>query len=132
MESKKGTGGAKRAIKSPDKLAKTLKKRPDTATKKSAAPKAAAAAKKPSPLDRASRSSAELLRAGLSALTHPGTEAAVAGGLSRIADSFGLRKLEDVFDQRVAAALQRLGYPSPEELRSLPRSGTKSSRGGKR
>ncbi len=34
-------------------------------------------------------------------------------------DSFGLRKFEDVFDQRVAAALQRLGWPSAEELQAL-------------
>lgn len=34
-------------------------------------------------------------------------------------DSFGLRKFEDVFDQRVAAALQRLGLPSAQELQAL-------------
>jgi hypothetical protein len=34
-------------------------------------------------------------------------------------DSFGLRKFEDVFDQRVATALQRLGMPSAQELQAL-------------
>jgi hypothetical protein len=34
-------------------------------------------------------------------------------------DSFGLRKFEDVFDQRVATALQRLGLPSAQELQAL-------------
>ena len=34
-------------------------------------------------------------------------------------DNFGLRKFEDVFDQRVAAALQRLGLPSVQELQAL-------------
>lgn len=34
-------------------------------------------------------------------------------------DSFGLRKFEDVFDQRVATALQRLGMPSAEEVQAL-------------
>lgn len=37
------------------------------------------------------------------------------GGL----DTFGLRKFEDVFDQRVATALQRLGLPSAQELQAL-------------
>lgn len=34
-------------------------------------------------------------------------------------DAFGLRKFEDVFDQRVAAALERLGMPTREEMRAL-------------
>jgi hypothetical protein len=31
----------------------------------------------------------------------------------------GLRKLEQVFDQRVASALDRMGMPSPEALRDM-------------
>lgn len=34
-------------------------------------------------------------------------------------DAFGLRKFEDVFDQRVAAALERLGMPTRAELQAL-------------
>lgn len=34
-------------------------------------------------------------------------------------EGFGLRKFEDVFDQRVATALQRLGMPSAVELQAL-------------
>ncbi|WP_225785522.1 phasin family protein [Xenophilus sp. Marseille-Q4582] len=34
-------------------------------------------------------------------------------------DAFGLRKFEDVFDQRVAAALERLGMPTREEVQAL-------------
>ena len=34
-------------------------------------------------------------------------------------DSFGIRKFEDVFDQRVAGALERLGMPSASEIRAL-------------
>ena len=34
-------------------------------------------------------------------------------------DSFGLRKFEDVFDQRVATALQRLGMPTAQEIQEL-------------
>ena len=34
-------------------------------------------------------------------------------------DSFGIRKFEDVFDQRVATAMQRLGMPTAEEMHAL-------------
>lgn len=34
-------------------------------------------------------------------------------------DSLGLRKFEDVFDQRVAAALERLGIPDATEIEAL-------------
>jgi len=34
-------------------------------------------------------------------------------------DSFGIRKFEDVFDQRVATAMQRLGMPSAQEIQEL-------------
>ncbi len=61
----------------------------------------------------------EILQAGLSALSLPRAESAMADGLSKIADSFGFKKLEDVFDQRVASALHRIGIPSAEELSSL-------------
>ncbi len=64
-------------------------------------------------------SSKHLLHAGLSALSLPRAESAVADGLSKIADSFGFKKLEDVFDQRVASALQRIGIPSARELARL-------------
>lgn len=35
------------------------------------------------------------------------------------AEAFGLRKFEAVFDQRVAHALERMGYPSTETLKAL-------------
>jgi len=34
-------------------------------------------------------------------------------------DTFGIRKFEDVFDQRVATSLQRLGMPSAQEIQEL-------------
>ena len=34
-------------------------------------------------------------------------------------DPFGIRKFEDVFDQRVATSLQHLGLPSAEEFKAL-------------
>jgi hypothetical protein len=48
-----------------------------------------------------------------------------AGGKSTAArgfpglDTFGIRKFEDVFDQRVATSLQRLGMPSAQEIQEL-------------
>ena len=39
--------------------------------------------------------------------------------LDTLGDTLGFRKLEDVFDQRIAAAMERLGFPSAEELASL-------------
>lgn len=35
------------------------------------------------------------------------------------AGGFGFRKFEDVFDQRVATALERLGMPSAQEIEAL-------------
>jgi len=52
----------------------------------------------------------------------PDTAAAAKASIPRgfpSLDSFGLRKFEDVFDQRVATALQRLGMPSAEEVQAL-------------
>ena len=43
----------------------------------------------------------------------------MAEGLGKFADSIGLRKLEDVFDQRVASALERMGIPTARELAKL-------------
>ena len=34
-------------------------------------------------------------------------------------ESFGIRKFEDVFDQRVATALQRLGMPTAQDIQEL-------------
>jgi hypothetical protein len=36
-----------------------------------------------------------------------------------VLDALGVRKFEDVFDERVAAALQRLGVPSAQEVQEL-------------
>ena len=48
----------------------------------------------------------------------PKGAAASARGFPSL-DSFGIRKLEDVFDQRVATALQRLGMPTLQEVQAL-------------
>ncbi|VTU17727.1 poly(hydroxyalkanoate) granule-associated protein [Variovorax sp. PBL-E5] len=47
-----------------------------------------------------------------------GGKAAPARGFPSL-DSFGIRKFEDVFDQRVATALQRLGMPGAQEIQEL-------------
>jgi hypothetical protein len=73
----------------------------------------------PRSADSSLSSPIDLLRAGLNALSLPKADSVVADGLSRITDSFGLKKLEDVFDHRVAAAMERLGYPSAKALQRL-------------
>lgn len=111
----------------PDETAK-LKKRAAPAKKKTpAAKKAPAATKKPAEPGKAE----VLLRAGLKALDNVRNDVAkrqanVIEGLLGIGqgkvpslDSFGIRKFEDVFDQRVATAMQRLGMPGPAEVQAL-------------
>ncbi len=123
----------------PDETAKP-KKRAAPAAKKSRAP---AAAKKTAARKAAPRGQHEpgertgkaegLLRAGLKALDNVRNDVAkrqanVIEGLLGIGqgkvpglglDSFGIRKFEDVFDQRVATALQRLGMPDAAEVQAL-------------
>ncbi|MDM0037180.1 phasin family protein [Variovorax sp. J22P271] len=118
-----------------------LPKKPAPA-RKSAAPRRKASAAAAPPTEAAGKpAGAEgLLRGGLKALGNVGTDVVKrhthviegllgiqktdAGGARPAAgfpglDSFGIRKFEDVFDQRVASALQRLGMPSVEELQAL-------------
>ncbi len=126
----KAKATASRAKATPVKTTKPAKAAPgrgkSVPTRKAAAtdarPGGKAKAKPAAPSRVSSRSSAspsKLLRAGLNALSLPRAESAVADGLSKIADSFGLKKLEDVFDQRVAAAMERIGYPSVKDLQAL-------------
>jgi hypothetical protein len=110
----------------PDETAK-LKKRAAPAKKKTPVAKKAPAAKKPAEPGKAE----VLLRAGLKALDNVRNDVAkrqanVIEGLLGIGqgkvpslDSFGIRKFEDVFDQRVATAMQRLGMPGPAEVQAL-------------
>ena len=130
-----------------DETAK-LKKKATPAKKTPAAKKKAAAPRKAAPAAKkaaAAPGKAEgLLRAGLKALDNvrndvakrqanviegllgigqgkadaAGAKAALTRGFPSL-DSFGIRKFEDVFDQRVATALQRLGMPSAEEVQAL-------------
>jgi hypothetical protein len=123
----------------PDETAK-LKKRAAPA-KKAPAPKAPAA-KAPAARKAAPRKAAPaaaktagkaegLLRAGLKALDTVRNDVAkrqanVIEGLLGIGqgkvpglDGFGIRKFEDVFDQRVATALQRLGMPDAQQVQAL-------------
>lgn len=108
-----------------------------TAPRKKAAPakKAASAKKAAAPGKQAGAQG--LLRAGLKALGNvrddvvkrqtnviesllgigqPKGDAAPRGFAL---ESFGIRKFEDVFDQRVATALQRLGMPTAQEIQEL-------------
>ncbi|MGJ7528885.1 phasin family protein [Variovorax sp. GB1P17] len=133
----------------PDETAKLKKKavpakKAPVARKKAAPRKAAPAAKKS---DAAPGKAEVLLRAGLKALDNvrndvakrqanviegllgighgkvdagagTGAKAALTRGFPSL-DSFGIRKFEDVFDQRVATAMQRLGMPSVQEVQAL-------------
>ncbi|VTU16528.1 poly(hydroxyalkanoate) granule-associated protein [Variovorax sp. PBL-H6] len=111
--------------------------------RKTAAPrKKAAPAKKLVPARKAAQDNKQpgaqgLLRAGLKALGNVrddvvkrqtnviesllGMGQAKGDGTPRgfALESFGIRKFEDVFDQRVATALQRLGMPTAQEVQEL-------------
>ncbi|HSV61309.1 MAG TPA: phasin family protein [Variovorax sp.] len=118
---------------------KTGKKAAASAARKPAAKKPAAAT------PTAPASAKSLLHAGLKALGNvrddvvmrqnnvidsllgiapgkPATAADAKGMLPRglkALDPFGIRKFEDVFDQRVASALAHLGMPTAEEFKAL-------------
>ncbi len=133
----------KRAV--PAKKASAAKKAPAARKTAAAAKKKSAAAPKPRPAEKTGGAEG-LLRAGLKALGNVRDDVAkrqanVIEGLLGIGqgkldatagaakapltrgfpslDSFGLRKFEDVFDQRVATALERLGMPSAQEVQAL-------------
>jgi hypothetical protein len=59
-----------------------------------------------------------LLGIGQGKVDAAAAKAALTRGFPSL-DSFGIRKFEDVFDQRVATALQRLGMPGAEEVQAL-------------
>lgn len=118
----------------PEETAK-LKKRAAPAKKvpaaRKAAPRKAAPAAKKTPKTPEPGKAEGLLRAGLKALDTVRNDVAkrqanVIEGLLGIRqgkvpslDSFGIRKFEDVFDQRVATALERLGMPGAQEVKAL-------------
>lgn len=65
---------------------------------------------------------AAMLESGIKALERARKSAEngpAAKVVASLIDPFGFRKLEDVFDQRVASALERLGQPSSEVLMAL-------------
>ncbi|MEJ1167064.1 phasin family protein [Variovorax sp. CCNWLW186] len=129
----------------PAKKASAAKKAPAARKTAAAAKKKSAAAPKPRPAEKTGGAEG-LLRAGLKALgnvrddvakrqanviegllgigqgkfdaTAGATKAPLTRGFPSL-DSFGLRKFEDVFDQRVATALERLGMPSAQEVQAL-------------
>ena len=95
------------------------------------APAPAPAPVEPAPAAGGLPSTEELLRAGLKAIRlenllglgqqakAPRAEAPAPGLGFPSLDSFGFRKFEDVFDQRVAGALQRLGWPTADDVAAL-------------
>ena len=107
------------------------------AARKAAKSRSAKAAAPPADAKAQGKGKGEaLLRAGLKALGEArerqtrvvetllgipsgGKLPAAKTALDSLGDSLGFRKLEDVFDQRIAAALERLGMPSAEEFAAL-------------
>jgi hypothetical protein len=63
----------------------------------------------------------KLWKTGLSVLSRGSQLASASGGASKLTESLqdGLKKLEEVFDQRVHDALRRIGIPTEQELREL-------------
>ena len=124
-----------------DKAGKTVKKPPVPRKKVAAKAPAKAPSTAPMPTPASAKS---LLHAGLKALGSvrddvvmrqnnvidsllgmaPGKsgkadpKGVLPRGLKAL-DPFGIRKFEDVFDQRVATSLQHLGLPSAEEFKAL-------------
>lgn len=62
-----------------------------------------------------------VIEAGIKAFSLARERAASGTGnvVASLMDPFGFRKLEEVFDQRVASALERLGMPSAQALAEL-------------
>ena len=112
----------------------------DVATAKKAVPKKSAARKSPA----TPRGSKNLLTAGIKALGNAQNEAIArqsrmfetilgigrrdpaetpiekaVSPLAAALDPFGFRKFEDVFDQRVARAMQNIGVPTAEAFAAL-------------
>jgi Poly(hydroxyalcanoate) granule associated protein (phasin) len=115
MASNKTAAPKKRSSSRPSSVTAKKVVKPKTAFDTKAATKKTGQQEKMRP----TTSPKDILQAGLSALSIPRAESAMADGLSKIADSFGFKKLEDVFDQRVASALERIGIPSAEKLNQL-------------
>lgn len=69
----------------------------------------------------APQSAASTLRSNQQALAEARkrSESGPAKLVATLVDPFGFRKFEDVFDQRVACALDRIGLPAPHTLISL-------------
>lgn len=90
---------------------------------KRAASKSAAAAKKRAAGAEPEAPASSMFETGMQALARARkqAESGPAKVMASLIDPFGFRKLEDVFDQRVAAALERLGWPSAQKFAELER-----------
>ncbi|TAN10358.1 MAG: poly granule associated family protein [Burkholderiaceae bacterium] len=103
--------------------------RPGAATAKRKAPRRSAKAtpRKTAASASTPKTAEDMLRAGLKAFRldrfmgwmPPATEKTAHGLAFPGLDSFGFRKFEDVFDQRVAGALQHLGWPDAQAVQAM-------------
>ncbi len=110
------SAGVKRSVKSTAATPKNARLKADAAKSASARSKSGG----PQPY-LANDSAKRFIQSSLGAFSKSRDDAteAVAEGIGRFAETIGLRKLEDVFDQRVAGALERIGIPSVLELAQL-------------
>ncbi len=106
-------------------MRKVPTERGETRGGKSGADKATGPRRKPAAVAGvavpATHSAASKLRSNQQALAEARKPAASgpAKMVASLVDPFGFRKFEDVFDQRVACALDRIGLPAPDVLISL-------------
>ena len=116
-------------VKTNKKRAAPAKKAAGAPPKKRAAPTATSNKESAAAANKAGGAAEGLLRAGLKALgnvrndvvkrqTHV-IESLLGVRVNDTAVGFGFKKFEDVFDQRVATALERLGLPDANEVQAL-------------
>lgn len=108
-------------VKKADSTRPAPARKPARSRAAAASPAAAPIAVPAHPPKASESGAASVLEAGIKALTLAKERTTTGAGnvVASLMDPFGFRKLEEVFDQRVASALERLGVPSAKTLADL-------------
>lgn len=108
-------------VKKADSTRPAPARKPALSRAAAASPAAAPIAVPAHPPKASESGAASVLEAGIKALTlaKERTTSGAGNVVASLMDPFGFRKLEEVFDQRVASALERLGVPSARSLADL-------------
>jgi len=108
-------------VKKADSTRPAPARKPARSRAAAASPAAAPIAVPAHPPKASESGAASVLEAGIKALTlaKERTTSGAGNVVASLMDPFGFRKLEEVFDQRVASALERLGVPSARSLADL-------------